>query len=320
MERPKDWQIPKVKDEGIKKNFVWCESIEDLENYLRTDYALSIRDICCMMKFSRTTFNKYIRPHVRWISIDNSMRGDKLGNDTSMKLLYYHIDLDDIRDSVKLNSGDFYKLITSNIKTIRQRVKEASFGCFIAPEDKAGYLDSLGSYRSEIEHIRDEKEISDYDKMCIIKERTLEFDEYTMDLLNEYGKKHFLEKDLKGKFHLLKTGAISSQRTKYEWIDVSDEIEVDESIISSWTTYADSMEYGDTAEGVARRFFKRGMINVKLTLPSSDGEVSKEFSYYAEDPFSIRKDLPDDRFFPYPLPEWRKYMKWYQKKYGLLVL
>lgn len=90
----------------------WEETLE----LLRTEYTLSLRNICQIMKASREWVNQYISPNVRKIYLDNgySANGKTKVSWTQMASLFLN-DPKYIKDSIWINQQDFEGLIERNI-------------------------------------------------------------------------------------------------------------------------------------------------------------------------------------------------------------
>ncbi len=249
----------------------WAACLDALE----TDFTLSIKQACQMLKCSRAWLQKYIRPHVHYIYLSNAMvagQRNPAGVDY-VQLARSALERDDIRESTWLHRGEFEALIRDNMTFTRQIIsvpielfvdkdKISSFQvAYKALEEKRKELfghktidwEAVKAAQGELEALKEKS----WDQIC---------QEYVDSAPTPYKRSA--------------TPAVPCRPSQV--FDLNDMVAVH-----------DIKNYGDTDEEIYRRLYNEGYYRIQIDLPSADnpGEVGSTKIYYLEPDENEKKQL-----------------------------
>lgn len=237
-------------------------TFDELYQALQTRFTLSTRDICQLLKCSRTWCNRYITPFVQHVYISTGRATKKLpnGDKISTGVPWLAIlnarrennGLDKITDAVWFDKNDFLDYIKRHIVSVTQQtiVKRASD---IA---RPGYL----ARRRELKNKLDEA-LSKGDYIAAGNLRMAQKAIVYSYLLPGY-------RDCV---------ALPWQRKKEKPVPVDIDMVAK---INNWVAPHDLKDYGDTDEKIYRELFLFGAIRVEIELPDEDGRPGQKIFYY----------------------------------------
>lgn len=267
---------------------IWFESWHELIDALRTDYTLSLHDICRTMRASRRWVNQYIRPFIRNTYIRNNQRGDHREGLNWLSLVAKQIGRDPslMTDLIWFHRADFEAYITQNIVSVTQQTKGIPVTYFMSANAASDYV----SERTKmIESFRNGTYTGAQDFWI------------TYELLHwKYIDKRLQTPALK----LLFASAIPlTKRTQTPRIAV----DLPENYLSNWKAISDIKDYGDTDEIVFRSLYKYGNIRIEVCLPDEAGQLSNKV-FYMDDPDALECPYPYEKYFTVPLSAWQTYI------------
>ena len=255
----------------------WAETLEAL----RTDYTLSIRDVCRLLKASRQWVNRYIRPHVDTIYLNSGKRGDYSIGRNWVRMAAVALEREDMTESTWFNTKALHGLLERCTVSVTKQTKCVPLPYLMEPHARDQYLRERDELRELMDKESDEKKLA---KLA-----------GELDDLPE----KFLDKD---GLELMSYQCGITERGKVDRIDVPYPGEFDPSI---WTAGHDMKDYGDTDEDVYRKLFREGQIRIEICIPDKDGVIGKKI-YYVPDPDFI-PDEWNDWFIIVPEPAWQIY-------------
>lgn len=245
------------------------ESFNELIEAAKYQYTLSLKEACMMLKCSRSWAQKYIRPHVKSIYLSNGMNPDKPGVDYA-RIVSEKIHRDQgesgySKESIYLDTEEFYSHIKDHIKCCQKRSKRVYKSFFVEPSKlEAYYIELLDLYVK----FADERNTTEMIKLRA-KIDTLFLDHASNDYVRKI---------------IYPAIVHSNKRTEAEFADVP----LPDEAIANWKAVHDMLDYGDTEEPIYRGLFADGYIRIELCLPDADGVIASSGKvYYINDPEEI---------------------------------
>lgn len=247
--------------EGEKRT--WQETLD----LLRYDYTLSIRDVCKLLKASRSWVNRYIKPHVRSIYINSNKRagGTPTFKCNWVQLAALELEKPDMTESTWLNTDDVMDLLRRSVVSITKQTKSVPVKYLMTEDDRKQY----------------DAEYAELKKLMALPMPA----DLRAELWRDINVLHLKYVDGDEK-KLLKNTCSITKRGDVERIEVEYPGEFDP---TQWIAAHDIKEYGDTDEDVYRKFFRGGFIRIELSMPDENGEVGSKV-YYIADPDPIPGD------------------------------
>lgn len=254
------------KDTDMKENALdqhfdnWQELLEEL----RINYTLSYRDVCKILKASRTWVNAYIRPHIKTIYINSNKRGEYQIGRNWIQLAAIELGKP-MTESIWFHKDDFLKFLKECTYSITKQTKSVPVVSLMSKKQHKAYLDEMNCLESDMQNesnLQKKCKLMIQRKTCYVK--YLKQDEFTLKL-------HKKQKSI-------------TARTKAEAIPVSLDI-LD--IYDKWQAPHDLKEYGDTDEAIYRNFFSEGYVRIELHFPDENGCIGKKI-FYVPDPDYIK--------------------------------
>ena len=244
-----------------KKPFdVTFQSWEDLIEGLRSDYTLSFKDVCVMLKASRTWVNQYVRPNVPAVYINSNHRGTiKLGVNW---VQVASIELEKpMTESIWFHEKDFFNFLDSCTFSVTKQTKSIPVTYLMNEENKTNYLEKMKKL----------------DKQLIVETSLKK----KIKLLEEKNKCYidFLKKDNATQY-LIENKKTIIKRKQVEPVPVA--LNYTSIPTEDWKAPHDLKKYGDADELIYRNFFAEGYIRMELHLPDANGVIGKKI-FYTED-------------------------------------
>lgn len=261
--------------EGEKRT--WGETLE----LLRYEYTLSIRDVCKLLKASRSWVNRYIKPHVRSIYLNSNVRDGATSARKCnwVQLAALELEREGMTESTWLHTSDVMDLLERSVVSITKQTKAVPVRCLMTAEAREEY---------------DQEYLQRYQELREPMPADLR-----VELWRELNVLHLKYVDAPAKTLLKQTCSIT-KRGDVERIDVAYPGEFEP---AEWIAAHDIKEYGDTDEDIYRKFFRRGYIRIELAVPNENGEIGSKI-YYLKDPDPL---LGDGKTVIVPESAWREY-------------
>lgn len=223
---------------------------------LNTEYDLTIKEMCNILKCSRSWANKYLKPHLHYIYISN-------GSGKSPD--YLQIASSELEkqmtETTWYSRKEFEALIKNHITSITRQTKKIPIEKLIKPK----YINDFKNEFPKIETLKElinNGDIKNYMKLVKLR------DEVINKYGTEIGKKMW--KDKPSEYCRTKTTTILCDLNPND-ID-----------LNKLQAVHDLKNYGDTDEEIYRLLFKKGTYRLVLELPDIDGEVSQKVYYLEE--------------------------------------
>lgn len=253
----------------------WEHLLEELE----THYTISLKDVCVLLKASRSWVNKYIRPYVRTIYISN---GSAYGKTNWVKIASLTLNKP-FTESIWFHEDDFYEYVLSNIVSITKQVKKVPKTFLMESEEKRKYFEEYKNIKNKLETTKNIKE-----KVKLMRE----LDICDLKYLKEDEKK------------LVKHRANSAKRTETEKVPVT----LDNVNISEWQAVHDIKKYGDIDETIYRNLFNEGSIRIELKFQDINGKYGTKI-YYVSDQEPIIVNNGNEEYYYIQQKYWNMYIE-----------
>lgn len=228
------------------------DSWNELVTALDTEYTISIKQVCRIMKSSRNWVNRYITPNVHHIYIHG-----KSGNGPNfVRIAAKQLDKD-MTESVWFNKRDFERYILSSVKNITKQTKTLKKTILMKPR-------SIPEYEKRVQEIKEQISVSKSPVHIISLARELRecFKDY---LKPEFENLEFLDK---------------AKRIKDRYPYVINELDM-----NKWIAVHDIKDYGDTDEEIYRMLYSEGYIRIEMEMIDCDGCVGNKIFYYPDEEY-----------------------------------
>lgn len=238
---------PKLKTfEDLPKKKRW----EACLDALNTDYTTSIKQACQILKCSRSWTTKYIKPHCRYIYLEQ----------TYSRIAAMALNRKSL-ESVWLNSHDFESLIKSSIQSCSRQTIQIPVEYLVEPKRMAFFRDEYKRIDRMIDICKEHREFDQIVKLINQKD----------DLLIKAAKQEgqTILKNQPSRFKRSNSEAVSCDVPAFE--------------LSQLKAVHDLKEYGDTDEIIYRNLFLKGSYRLEIGITDQDGVVSKKVYYLYED-------------------------------------
>lgn len=270
----------------MKKDFyntIRFDNWQDLLTALEYSYTISFKDVCEILKASRTWVNRYIRPNVKTLYISNNKRGDGIAGANWVKLAAMALNREDMTESIWFHRQDFYDFICSSIVSVTKQTKKVPYTYLMEPAAITAFVDHRRALREEIKH-------ADNPIWQLALYRTYN------NLYREY-----LSEDAK---QLLPFVASPTARTKAPAIDT----QLPENFMEKWFAIHDIKNYGDAEETLYRDLFKNGAIRIELQVPDENGYIGRKV-FYMDDPNPVTAPYAEEGSLCIQEEAWNGYTK-----------
>lgn len=255
----------------------WAEVLDALQN----DYTMSIRDVCRLLKASRSWVNRYIKPHVDAIYLNSNRRGEYQVGANWVQMAARALEREEMTESTWFHTKTLYGLLERSVVSVTKQIKSVPLVYLIEESMRDNYLQERDALRARLRQANTLKEEQ----------------ELIAQLASLPGR--YLDED---GLALMKSHCGITQRGNVERIDVEYPGAFDP---TKWIAAHDIKDYGDTDEDVYRRLFRRGSIRIEICVADGNGEPGSKI-YYVEDPTFI-ENVWDDRALNIPESVWQRY-------------
>lgn len=275
--------MPKTKDSDVK-----FKSWGDLILALETDYTVSFKQVCRILKTSRSWVTKYIRPFVRTAYISSGIRADGSKGVNWLLIASKHLDRQ-ITESVWFHKEDLENFIGNSIVSVTKQTKRIPLTFFVPDSECESYVSNRQRIKEEIKSTKDTKEIEQlYKELEKTEKAQIE---------------GFLIHDL-DKYHLFKSRrAKQTDRTKTPAVNVP----LPDNYVDNWKAVHDLKDYGDADETIYRSLFSSGSIRIELQFKDEKGNLGKKI-FYVDDPDPIESRYGDDEYILVSEAAWLHYI------------
>lgn len=221
-------------------------------NALEKDYTTSTRDLCKMLKCSRSWVNEYIQPFIHYVFISNgstkkTARFTKLASIALGK---------DIKDSIWFNTKEVKQYLMSHFTSCSRQTIKIPIEALVAHDRLSNFKNDYSFYTNQINSLL----YRDYRlAMKFIKAR----DELIKSSLSEVGELIYL--DLPSKYKRTMCSTVDLPLPNFE--------------LSELIAVHDLLDYGDTKEMVYRDLFENGYYRIELCLHNLNNEKTKKVYY-----------------------------------------
>lgn len=268
-------------------------TFEEVIALLDSEYTISIKKGCMMLKCSRSWFNKYVKPYCDFIYLNNGIRGDEREKVNWVYIASQQLERENMTECVWLNDNDVYNVIQRSILSITRQTIQIPVD-YLLKNHKAFYKE-YETYSEKIEQLRKTySETNEKKYLSVIADLRIEQDKTVEKYLSDTGES------------ILKHRVKVTERSKAKPV----EVKLEETNIAEWVAPHDVKEYGDTDEMVYRRFFREGYIKIECQFVAKEtGEIGKK-TYYVKDqePLQARHKMPAGiiKTITIPYSEWLK--------------
>lgn len=227
---------------------------EQLKGLVSSEYTLTIRQICRILKCNRSWVSRYVSPHLNFIKVSNGFgRNNKRCNDYT-KMLGFETD----KSMIRFSEEQFIDLIKSHIvKSTRQTIS------------------------IPIECLVKEERINDFKKAYVEIEANIS--KFRMRLMSALKLREEIEKKEKimnecylDIFEKISRIQDFSKRNQIQSVDYH----IMNFDVKKLIAPHDLMNYGDSSEMIYRNFFNQGLVRIVISIPDVNGEMSKKIYYY----------------------------------------
>ena len=281
----------KVKRKG--EDFrTWEETLE----LLKTEYMLSLRNICQIMKASREWVNQYISPNVRKIYLDNgySVNGKTKVSWTQMASLFLN-DPKYIKDSIWINEQDFEELIERNIVSCTRQTIRIPVEMLVEEERYDDFIDEYNNLDAAYQIAQAEVGQASILGYSAVFRKCQQAKRRRDNCFREY-------LSLKGKRLLLSEVNITKRKEVFPV-----EVPLPDDYIQHWKAPHDLKDYGDVAENIYRMFFRDGYTRIEISFPATEtfddtNDTEENGDFDISEPHTVETDISNpDTSEPQPL-------------------
>lgn len=255
--------MPRTKKQLDKQFDSWL----DLMTALKYHYTTSFSEVCNILQASRSWVNRYVRPNVSAVYINNNKRADGSVGQNWVKLASIELEKE-MTESIWFHTEDFFQFLNDCTYSVTKQTKSVPVGLFMTIENYEKYLKKLEKLDEQI--IQEKSLIG---KSRLLKEK----EECHLDYIsNDKHIKELLEKSLS-----------VTNRTQAKPIPV--DLKYTDIPCKNWKAPHDLKGYGDADELIYRIFFREGYIKIDLQLHDINGEMGRKV-FYAPDPNYLQGD------------------------------
>lgn len=251
MERKNDNML--VSFDDIQEDYCWDACLHALE----TEYTLSLKSACRLLKCSRSWVQKYVRPHVHYVFLSRGIidgkrkrRAPDYARIASVRLKKK------FTESTWLNRSEFEALIRKNMTWSRQTIA-VPIELFM---DDDNFQEKYFQIMEALNSAYQSEKISFYE----IDKLKNECEVLIQNSLSKTGKVYYLAQA--NKYRRSETPAVvCDPLVEFELKDLQ--------------AVHDLKNYGDTDEEIYRDLFEKGCYRLELQLSDAEGNVSKKIYY-----------------------------------------
>lgn len=237
-----------VSFEELPKSERWNACIKALQ----TEYTLTLKDMCKILKCSRSWAVKYLKPHLHYIYLSNGagqsanyLRAANMVLDRSMS------------ESTWYSQNEFLFFVKEHISDIKRQTINIPIEILIEKTKMKKFKRNFIPYKEVVQRFRENGNIDEYKELL----------EKRDSIVEECATKKGLQlwNDMPSKYKRTDTPAIPCT---LENIDITKLLSVH-----------DLKDYGDSDEEIYRDIFIHGYYKVILEIPDVDGVASKKVYY-----------------------------------------
>lgn len=249
----------------------WKKTLE----MLRTEYTISLRDICKIMRTSRQWVNQFITPNVKKIFLDNGYTADRKTRVSWTQAAALILNNQKyLKDSVWICKQDFKELIEQNIISCTRQTIKIPVELLVSNEKYQEFVKKYKKLDHQCESILEQQEFAEInDYMALVKMYT-SVKKSRDNCFKEYLSPEGMEL-LMAEVNIVK---------RKETVPVS--ISLPKDYINHWEAPHDLKDYGDTDESVYRKFFREGYTRIEIAIQSK--EKTSQKIYYVPEQVSIK--------------------------------
>ena len=237
-----------VSFEEIEKEYRWQALLKALE----TEYTISMRDVCRMLKCTRPWVNEYVRPFVHYVYISNGY-SKKTAPFTKLASLALGRD---VKDSIWFNKEEFLNFIHTGFKRCTRQTIRIGLDQIIQ-EDK------LADFRRDYLYYAEQMRKASLNNVKLCNEYRKQRDCLIENSLSSVGQEVFL--NLPDKYRRSECPAV--------------EVVIPDFSLDDLIAVHDILDYGDTSEMVYRELFSQGYCKLELELEGKSEKRSKKVYY-----------------------------------------
>lgn len=227
---------------------------------LKEEYTISFRDICKMLKVSRSWVNRYIKPNVDAIYLSNGKAGGVPWTSVASVQLGRLLN----NESIWFSKNQFVTLFKESVSSVTKQTKVVPYTYFMGK--------NADEYICEFNFL--ENELNDKIKKRFPEDEIQKVYDKMMSCHKKYIPENVYRMVEDGKANEYKRG-----ETMHVTVDLPDISNYRRQLIA----VHDIKDYGDTDEMIYRALFSKGAIRIVLSIPDKLGILSEKI-YYIEDP------------------------------------
>lgn len=261
---------------GNREKLVSLDSWSDVIHALDTEYTVSLRDVCQMLKSSRPWVNTYIKPFVRHIYLSRT------GFKNYVRLAANTLERN-MTESIWLHRGDVEELLNNAVVSVTKQTKQIPVTFFVPESVQSTFSDERQAIREALWNTTDISE--------------------ARELLDRYEEilAIFVNSDV-DKQRLFNSQVSETARGKVQPMPA----ELPEHYLYNMSAPHDLKGYGDVDETVYRTLFREGCVRIEMRFTAENGKEGKKV-FYIPDPEPIDAPYAVEGFITVSELAWQAY-------------
>lgn len=260
------------------------EKWADLLAALETTYTISFKDVCRILRASRSWTNQYVKPFVPYVFINSGQQGDtSSGKVNWVRMAALQLNRPDMTESVWFHTEDFKSFISGCIVKCTKQTKTIPFTYLIPADQIEGFIKERDELRQKM---KEAKSIKLLDKLSTAY-HLLPYSYFSDDPATK---------------KLVESQARITERTKAPAMSVP----LPDGYMTKWQAPHDLKDYGDADETIYRQLFRDGAVRIELQLRDEAGKVGSKV-FYAPDSEPLDAPFKEEGCIIVTEQAWQKY-------------
>lgn len=255
----------------------WRNCLDDL----KYTYTLTLKDMCKILKCSRSWATRYLKPHLHYIYVGNGYRKAPIRGVNYIAKAREELERPNMTETTWYSETEFYDLIRSHLEQCTRQTIIVPIERLIDPFA----LDIFKKKYKELNQI-----ISEYNECKYSKSYSDENMDLYLQALED--RDRLIASSLKSKYKAAYYDVpIYSKRSESPAVPFP--MDFSDFDLNNLLAVHDIKDYGDVDESIYRRLFLDGCIRTVLRLPDKYGEISEKIYYIQPEPEDEFPDFPN---------------------------